>query len=48
MYIEESALGIIIIILIAIPLSITIQIIGRLLLDKLFGGKDYFNRGDSC
>ena len=48
MYIEESAIGIIIMLLIAIPLGCLLLNLLKKLLDKLLGNKNHFNRGDFC
>ena len=48
MYIEESALGLLIMILVAIPLGCLLLSLLIKLLDKLLGSRDHWNRGDSC
>ena len=46
--IEESAVGMIIMVVIAIPLGCLWMSLLVKLLDKLFGSRDHWNRGDSC
>ena len=46
--IEESAVGMIIMLLIAIPLGCLLFSLLIKLLDKLLGDRDNWNRGDSC
>ena len=48
MYIEESAVGMAIMLIIAIPLGCLLFSLLIKLLDKLLGNKNHFNRGDSC
>ena len=46
--IEESAVGMLIMIAVVIPLGCLLTNLLIKLLDKILGGKDHFNRGDFC